>query len=78
LSGLSYAKFLRKKNLIKENLQLLEQEKTYWRSRCHGQWLLQGDNNMSYFHRIASGRKRKNTVLSLEKDGEMIEGDKNL
>jgi hypothetical protein len=39
---------------------------------------LKGDSNTSYFHRIANGRKRKNTVLSLVKDGEIIEGDENL
>jgi mannosylglycoprotein endo-beta-mannosidase len=39
---------------------------------------LNGDNNTSYFHKIANGRKRKNIVLSLEKDGEIIKGDDNL
>jgi hypothetical protein len=58
-SGLSATKLLRKKNLIKENLQLLDQEETYWCNRCHEQWLLQGDSNTSYFHRIANGRQRK-------------------
>jgi hypothetical protein len=58
-SGLSATKLLRKKNLIKENLQLLDQEETYWCNRCHEQWLLQGDSNISYFHRIANGRQRK-------------------
>jgi hypothetical protein len=38
---------------------------------------LNGDNNTSYFHKIANGRKRKNIVLSLKKDGEII-GDENL
>jgi sugar diacid utilization regulator len=69
---------MRQKNLVKENLQLLEQEEIYWSNRCHEQWLLQGDNNTSYFHRIASCRQRKNIVLSLEKDGVIIEGDENL
>jgi len=40
--------------------------------------LLKGDNNTSYFHKIANGRRRKNTVVSLEKDGEIIQGDENL
>jgi mannosylglycoprotein endo-beta-mannosidase len=31
--------------------------------------MLQGDNNTSFFHRIANGRKRKRTMFSL-KDGE--------
>jgi hypothetical protein len=64
--------------LINENLKLLDQEETYWFSRCHEQWLLKEDNNTSYFHRIANGRKRKNAVISLECDGSIIEGDENL
>lgn len=34
--------------------------------------------NTKYFHRVASGRKRKNIVLSLEHDGNTIEGDEAL
>jgi len=40
--------------------------------------LLNGDMNTKYFHRVANGRKRKNTVLSLEHEGNTIEGDENL
>jgi len=36
---------------------------------------LYGDNNTSYFHKIANGRKRKNTIISLEHEGNVIEGD---
>ena len=64
---------IRRVELMKENLQLLDQEETYWHNRCHEQWILKGDNNTSYFHKIANGRKRKNTVITLEKDGEIIE-----
>jgi hypothetical protein len=59
-------------------LDLLDQEETYWHNRCHEEWLLKGDNNTKYFHRIANGRKRKNTVISLEHDGNIIKGDENL
>lgn len=57
---------------------LLDQEETYWHNRCHEEWLLKGDNNTKYFHRIANGRKRKNTIISLENEGNIIEGDENL
>jgi hypothetical protein len=40
--------------------------------------LLKRDNNTSYIHRIANGRRRKNTIISLESNGETIEGDENL
>jgi hypothetical protein len=57
---------------------LLEEEELYWYNRSHDVWLLYGDLNTKYFHRVASGRKRKNTILSLEHDGTTIEGDENL
>jgi hypothetical protein len=40
--------------------------------------MLKGDNNTKYFHKIANGRKRKNTIISLENEGNIIEGDENL
>uniref|UniRef100_A0A8I6WDK1 Reverse transcriptase domain-containing protein n=1 Tax=Hordeum vulgare subsp. vulgare TaxID=112509 RepID=A0A8I6WDK1_HORVV len=34
--------------------------------------------NSSYYHKIANGRKRKNTIHSLKMGGEVIEGNENL
>jgi mannosylglycoprotein endo-beta-mannosidase len=68
----------KKMSLIRETLVLLDQEEDYWMTRCHEQWLMQGDNNTSYFHRIANGRRRKAKIISLEKEGVVIEGDNNL
>jgi hypothetical protein len=78
VSGLDEDQALLKIKLICENVKLLDQEETYWFNRSHEQWLLKGDNNTSYFHRIANGRKRKNMVISLEYDGNIIEGNENL
>lgn len=36
---------------------------------------MKGDLNTKFFH---SGRKKKNTILGLENDGCLIEGDENL
>lgn len=69
---------LEKYSIIKENLSLLETEESYWHSRSLEKWLLEGDSNSSYFHKVANGRQRKNTIISLEKDGKIIEGDDNL
>jgi hypothetical protein len=44
----------------------------------HEDWLLKGDNNTKFFHKIANGRKRKNTIISLEHEGNIIKGDTNL
>jgi len=68
----------RKTWLICENLKSLEQEEVYWYERSQATWLLKGDNNASLFHKCANGRKRKNAIVSLETDGQIIEGDENL
>lgn len=59
------------------NLKLLEQEELYWFQISHETWL-KGDQNTDYFHKCANGRKRRNTIISLEKDGDIIEGEDNL
>jgi mannosylglycoprotein endo-beta-mannosidase len=56
---LNFEQLARKVWLLKEYLLLLDQEESYWVNRCHENWLLKGDNNTSYFHKIANGRKRK-------------------
>lgn len=72
--GFTDDQFERKAWLLSENLKCLEEE-IYWYERSHATWLLKGDNNTSYFHKCANGRKRKNNILSLEKDGQIIEGE---
>jgi hypothetical protein len=59
-------------------LLTFKEEEIYWYNRSHDNWLLHGDLNTKYFHRVASGRKRKNTILSFDHEGTTIEGDENL
>jgi hypothetical protein len=40
-------------------MQIYEEEELYWFSRSSEKWLLEGDNNTAYFHRVANGRRRK-------------------
>ena len=61
-----------------ELFKMYEEEENYWYQRAHGRWLLEGDLNTSYFHKIANGRKRKNTVLCLKNGEDMVEGTKDL
>jgi hypothetical protein len=49
--------------------QLLDDEELYWFKRSHETWLLKGDNNTNYFHRIANGRKRKQAIYFMN-DGD--------
>ncbi|XP_024317682.1 uncharacterized protein LOC104583759 isoform X2 [Brachypodium distachyon] len=46
--------------------------------RSHQKWLLEGGCNSKYFHRIANGRKRKNTIFSLEAESGNISDPKML
>jgi hypothetical protein len=78
MEGLNVERLSRKIWLLNENFKMLDQDETCWLNRCHETWLLKGDNNTSYFHKIANVRKRKNIVLSLESNGNIIEGDENL
>lgn len=77
-SSLLPEQWLRKTWILAKNLRLLEQEELYWYSRSHETWLLNGDLNTKYLHRVANGRKRKNTIFSLEHEDKIIEGDENL
>jgi hypothetical protein len=51
-----------------ELMTILEEEELYWYKRENETWLYDGDNNTKYFHRIANGRRRKNTIFSLENE----------
>jgi hypothetical protein len=44
----------RKSQIQIEVLMLLEKEEAFWQQRSRERWLLQGDNNTSFFHRIAN------------------------
>lgn len=47
----------RKTEIQKKLMSLLEQEELYWNERSNCDWLLKGDGNTEYFHRIANGKK---------------------
>lgn len=50
----------------------------YWHKRSNTTWLLEGDNNSGFFHRVANDKKRKNTIFHLENEGEVITGDEEI
>jgi hypothetical protein len=49
----------RKTCIQAELLKIMEEEELYWHKRSNENWLLKGDNNTSYFHRKANGKKGK-------------------
>ena len=51
-------------------LHLYEEEEKFWFERSSHRWLLQGDSNSAFFHRVANGRRRKSMMYSLQ-DGEL-------
>jgi len=63
----------RKTSIQAEILGILAEEELYWHKRSNSKWLLQGDNNTNFFHRIANGKRRKNKILSLINNDVVIE-----
>ena len=68
----------RKMEVQKLLLDILGEEELYWFQRSRSTWLHEGDNNTEFFHRIANGRMRKNTIISLMDVDKVNEGDSNL
>jgi len=69
---------VRKSQLLQEIIKINEEDELYWFKRSHEKWLLEGDNNTEYFHRVANGRKRRNTIITLMDGENIIEGDEDL
>ena len=47
----------RKTFILSEKNRLLEEEESYWHKRSNNKWLLEGDLNTEFFHRVANGKK---------------------
>uniref|UniRef100_J3LGX6 CCHC-type domain-containing protein n=1 Tax=Oryza brachyantha TaxID=4533 RepID=J3LGX6_ORYBR len=62
----------------KELDQVFELEELYWHKRSGEEWLLKGDKNTSYFHKIANGKRRKSLIHSLVEDGRITEDEEDL
>ena len=70
--------YCRKTDICFELHELLIAEEIYWLQQSHERWLLRGDCNTYYFHKIANGRRRKNTIHALKCGEVEIEGTDNL
>lgn len=56
------------KEASKECIKILRQEDEYWMKRSKAHWLKNGDANTKFFHVVASGRKKKNSIEKLKGD----------
>jgi hypothetical protein len=54
----------------------LEKEEMFWVQRARANWLKHGDRNTNFFHRMASKRKKQNTIKFLMDDNGIKHEDK--
>ncbi|XP_019168846.1 PREDICTED: uncharacterized protein LOC109164752 [Ipomoea nil] len=62
---------------LEECLNRIEaQEDAYWRQRAKQHWLKDADANTKFYHRYASHRKKKNTIVKIMNDSrDWVEGE---
>jgi hypothetical protein len=53
-------------------LQLLQNQKIYWKKRYTVQWTKPGDESSKFFHAAATERYRINTITSLDIEEGMV------
>ena len=64
--------------LEKEILKVLSDEEIQWQRKGGEKWLLDGDRNTGYFHKRATGRKKKMHISALEQGDQMLNTPKQL
>ena len=55
----------KKQELRKEHHKILLEQEVYWKQRSRVQWLKEGDLKTTFFHKVANGRRKFNTISSL-------------
>ncbi|WVZ96593.1 hypothetical protein U9M48_042209 [Paspalum notatum var. saurae] len=76
---LTVEKWQERYNMEKQIMEIYEREEVSWQRRGGENWLLKGDNNTSYFHGIANGRKRRCMIRKvIDDDGSKLEDEKSI
>ena len=78
IHGLSESSYVLKKNLEHSLNLIIKEEEIRWFQRAKEKELLEGDALTSYFIAKASGRKRRNKIISLRDEDLLIQGDQAL
>lgn len=74
LRALSVSERNFRKILKRHIVRLQDYQNKYWHKRCTVRWIQFGDENSSFFHRMATERHRRNAVASLTlEDGSLVE-----
>ena len=53
--------------------QWIKRKELYWAQQSRIRWLKEGDRNTKFFHTVASNKRRKNTIGSIEVNGEKVD-----
>ncbi len=61
--------FDRRTELKGKLTKVLDDEELIWKARANLRWLKEGDGNTKFFHAHANGRRRANTIGTIEDDG---------
>lgn len=48
-----------------DHLTIAARDDALWRQRCKVTWLIEGDENTTFFHRIVAANKRKNYIADI-------------
>ncbi|KAL6566692.1 hypothetical protein OROMI_015096 [Orobanche minor] len=58
---------------------LLSKQEEMWHQRSRANWIRSGDRNTSFFHKVASGRKKRNNIKGIEGvNGEWYEEEEDI
>ncbi|XP_039133793.1 uncharacterized protein LOC120270793 [Dioscorea cayenensis subsp. rotundata] len=71
--GLSVSEQQQELALIACLEEIRKQEEIYWKQRSRLQWLKDGDENTKFFQAVANGRKNRNFIPYISKDGSRVE-----
>lgn len=64
--------------LLRSLESIHKQEEIYWRQRSMLQWLKEGDGNTKFFHAVANGRKCRNLIPGIAREGALVSDHKEI